>query len=598
MEKFNYTKEEILALKPEDGELALLTFLKELDNSYEIYFQPNLNMDRPDIVVVRKGYGVIVIEVKNFTSINSFVYNQDNHKESPAGQVKRYKNNLYDFHINGLAEKKVNDSRYFGIVKCSLYLHGQTKEEAIAILLQYDEEYKKSPGRYTIIGNDSLYINEFQKILCKKSSLFSDELYKEFKEALKPSITDKEQANKPLYSNTQKNLINRLEPKQQKIKGQAGSGKTLVLAQRAVNAHKRTGGNILVLTFNITLKNYILDKISAVKGDLSRKNFPGILNYHLFFNIEANNYGLKISKSDDFEDYDDIDYFESVKNKINKYDAIFIDEIQDYKTEWIKIIKKYFLADNGEFVIFGDGKQNIYERIDIDADSDISPSTTIPGRWNEQLKENYRSFGEINELSIEFRNTFFADSKTMQVQELKLQEKPQKNRPVFVKYYNFDLEKQTSNIASFIPKFCREKNIQEKDLCIISSKIETVREIDFLYRENNIGKNSLTTFEELETYNNLKHDKDRELKLKKIQRSKKYNFQMNPGCLKLSTIHSFKGWESPYIFLILNKNEEKKNENSNMLIYTAITRARYGLYIFSLANEKYDKFFIDFTNKQ
>src|SRR5680860_307835 len=134
MEKFNYTKEEILALKPEDGELALLTFLKELDNSYEIYFQPNLNMDRLDIVVVRKGYGVIVIEVKNFTSINSFVYNQDNHKESPAGQVKRYKNNLYDFHINGLAEKKVNDSRYFGIVKCSLYLHGQTKEEAIAIL--------------------------------------------------------------------------------------------------------------------------------------------------------------------------------------------------------------------------------------------------------------------------------------------------------------------------------------------------------------------------------------------------------------------------------------------------------------------------------
>ena len=74
--------------------------------------------------------------------------------------------------------------------------------------------------------------------------------------------------------------------------GPAGSGKTLILAQRAVNAHKRTSGNILILTYNITLRNYILDKISVVKDGLSRKNF-GILNYHNFFNIEANNYGLK-----------------------------------------------------------------------------------------------------------------------------------------------------------------------------------------------------------------------------------------------------------------------------------------------------------------
>ena len=44
---------------------------------------------------------------------------------------------------------------------------------------------------------------------------------------------------------------------QQKISGVAGSGKTQVLAFRAINALKRTGGDVLILTYNITLANYL-----------------------------------------------------------------------------------------------------------------------------------------------------------------------------------------------------------------------------------------------------------------------------------------------------------------------------------------------------
>ncbi|MBK7441030.1 MAG: hypothetical protein IPI65_05750 [Bacteroidetes bacterium] len=52
-------------VKPEPGELYILEFLeKSFDDSFEVYFQPFLNGDRPDIILMRKGYGVIVIEVK------------------------------------------------------------------------------------------------------------------------------------------------------------------------------------------------------------------------------------------------------------------------------------------------------------------------------------------------------------------------------------------------------------------------------------------------------------------------------------------------------------------------------------------------------
>ena len=54
-----------VALEP--GERHLLNFLLSyLNNNYEIYVQPFLNGDRPDIIIVRPDAGVLVIEVKDW----------------------------------------------------------------------------------------------------------------------------------------------------------------------------------------------------------------------------------------------------------------------------------------------------------------------------------------------------------------------------------------------------------------------------------------------------------------------------------------------------------------------------------------------------
>ncbi|TOA74847.1 UvrD-helicase domain-containing protein, partial [Vibrio parahaemolyticus] len=52
----------------------------------------------------------------------------------------------------------------------------------------------------------------------------------------------------------------------EKIKGVAGCGKTTIIAQRAVNAHERHKERVLIVTFNITLKNLIKDRISDILG--------------------------------------------------------------------------------------------------------------------------------------------------------------------------------------------------------------------------------------------------------------------------------------------------------------------------------------------
>jgi superfamily I DNA and RNA helicase len=164
------------------------------------------------------------------------------------------------------------------------------------------------------------------------------------------------------------------KPRDQRIKGVVGSGKTTVMAARAVSSHLRTNDKALLLTYNITLKNYIHDKISKVREDFTWDNFY-INNYHNFLTAEMNNLGIQITvpegfntwtqdeKSNFFEKeyYSNLKLFEERKSEIQRYKTILIDEIQDYKRPWMDIIKSCFLEPGGEYVLFGDEKQNIYD---------------------------------------------------------------------------------------------------------------------------------------------------------------------------------------------------------------------------------------------
>ncbi|UUZ46654.1 NERD domain-containing protein [Massilia sp. B-10] len=52
---------------PTEGELYLLQYLHDhFDPDADVFFQPCFNGDRPDIVLVKKDIGVIIIEVKDW----------------------------------------------------------------------------------------------------------------------------------------------------------------------------------------------------------------------------------------------------------------------------------------------------------------------------------------------------------------------------------------------------------------------------------------------------------------------------------------------------------------------------------------------------
>lgn len=704
---------------PTEGERSLLNFLySTLDNSYEVFFNPYLNGDRPDVLIMRKGYGVMIIEVKDWNLANftlndkkKWVYTPNNAvTKSPIDQVLKYKNNLYDLHVQDLLQLKIKDCKHFNVVSCVIYFHCASQKNIEDMLVNpYKSDKKYQDFLYynvDLLGSDSLNEEYFKKILEKRylvakypSRYFTDAIYKNFSRLLSPPLHLRNQGVPYNYSEKQRDIIysTRLE---QRVRGVFGSGKTTVLAARAVQAYKRAlernrNPRILILTFNITLKNFIHDKLNRVDETFPIENFI-IINYHQFINAELNNLNIEFEIPDDLPTkqignylertyYGNVSLFDKHKNEIDKYDAVLIDEIQDYHRSWMEIIKNYFRDPQGDYVLFGDVKQNIYgqptEKKDV--------VTNVRGV--NELQYCYRSHFKVQDLALSFQKNIFGnkydiDDFIENAGYVFFGQRQEKEG--YINYMYLSDQAVISTLYNIIRGNILNKsgNISPNDITILGYTTTLLRSFDAFYRYasrektncmiesietmymthlNYIGKNStgnpnkpwfdnitkhfskklfanrrqlfnndiikirqlvarlFTIYDLTKEFENkfderlkeeceksgisydafLSFRKHYDLQLsnfksgvyndnyKIIRDNKKLHFWMNSGTIKVSTINSFKGWESEVVFLILEKKYDSINSfniSFDELLYTGLTRCRKNLIIINFGNSEYD----------
>ena len=165
-------------VQPTEGESTLLKFLAAtLDESFEVFFNPYLNGDRPDVLIMRKDYGVMIIEVKDW-NLDNFCLNEKRKLvykpngsvvKSPLDQVLKYKNNLFDLHVADLLQMKIKDFRHFNMVSCVIYFHcaSQSYINNLFITPYKDDKKYQTFLKYNIdfIGNDALNKNNFFSVL-------------------------------------------------------------------------------------------------------------------------------------------------------------------------------------------------------------------------------------------------------------------------------------------------------------------------------------------------------------------------------------------------------------------------------------------------
>jgi hypothetical protein len=230
--------------------------------------------------------------------------------------------------------------------------------------------------------------------------------------------------------------------------------------------------------------------------------------------------------------------------------------------------------------------------------------TNIPGRWNE-LNASFRLSDDIIDLATAYQKCFFEQRYDLDAIEVAARQQTLFDIPQHLEYV--DLSSARDCLEAVYQLYCNigeRYGIHPNDVCIVSSKTPLLRHLDYLIRTRR-RERTMTMFESKEVYDQLcqriENPDEIEDAVQALRRAKKLHFWMNPGTVKLATIHSFKGWEIHTLILILYSDETaggrrasgdgREGVSDEELVYTAITRCRHNLFVVNLGDRKYHDFF-------
>lgn len=559
--------------KEEKCILSLIS--NNLNEEYYIFYKPFLNGELPDIVVLKRNGGLYIINISYINPKEIFAIDKeevitknDVKIKNPIKKILEQKFNMYQYHIESLNKAKIKSLKALGLVSTSIVFVNAIKRNLV----------DKFKNKYvSIYGLDDIrdLVNNIKRQFDNNGRYFTDEIFEESKQKLMGKLDDISYTDELYLSKRQKELVVSKQG-MYKIKGYAGSGKTMILVCRVINHIKRLRKNgvinpkVLILTFNITLRRYISDNIQKILGT-DVNNSIQIIHYHKFLSDKRNYYN--IPNNNDKEDiFSNINITED-----EKYDGIFIDEIQDYLIEWQYILVNNFLKKDGEYVVFGDEKQNIYSR---KLDTDSTARTNIRGRWN-VISENHRSFGKLVDLSMKFQKNFLSGK--YNIDDLQIVQNDLFGLNEDIRYIPIHYN-DVVQAGLEIRRIFSDLNINKEKTVILGENIEILRRLERELRDNNTKH--ILTFETEEEYNSIINNSNN--MLTDVRRCRKYNFSCEGG-MKFSTIHSFKGMQEENVILVLNS---RIIDNNAELIYTAITRCKKNLIIIDCSLEKeYEDFF-------
>lgn len=522
------------------GEERFISFLREkLPDDWKLYFKPHLNGSRPDLILVNPMVGIMVYSVLD---------DADGDPETEIKRLEYYKKKIIQQLIPSMGEMTDEDRKIYGIVRTGIYVDGMKTDDVEETFNGY-ERYVSCAG-YDSLSEDCLELI-IPALRYKKSRYMRPEWASELESWIIPPYHRDKRTGIHLTEEQQRHA--NPEPGHRRLKGVAGSGKTLVIAHRAAKLAAE-GHRVLIVTFNRTLWYHIREMV-----DKTPYNFDWSLltfrHFHGFCSDIINELRIPCDSQDPVEcllesiwDYDISDY---------RFDAILIDEGQDFEWEWYDLLSN-FLTDRDELFFVCDKTQNIYER-DLGWVDDMSGAGRVKfrGKWRE-LRTIHRLPPEISEFACKFGESFLQLNKSQ-----------------------FDVSQKTLFSESSV--IWKNVNPDDWDAEIfeaymsLKNKGANDSDIVVLVPTNEMG---LRVAEFFRAYNKKTDHLFRE----NDKNSNKRIFASD-NRMKISTIHSFKGWEARNVIIWIPE-KWSHGENLDSVIYTAITRTMQNLIILNTA-ERY-----------
>lgn len=311
------------------------------------------------------------------------------------------------------------------------------------------------------------------------------------------------------------------------IEGCAGSGKTMLALEKARQLSEQ-GFDTLMLCFNAPLAEYLRQHVTEGID---------VFHFHGLCQKFARQAGIGYRSFEDEQTY----YsqvlpemlFEAVCELGPQYDAIIVDEGQDFRDNWWEILF-YLLRDQeqGIFYIFYDSNQNIYRR--------PSNLEQLIGTEPFTLWENCRNTNSIHRVVSQFHHD-----------PLSLECRAPEGRPPELYFFADELQQQQL-VQKTIHHLVVEEKVDTSHLVLLTTRSP---EKTVFQPRKRLGNFQLVDFEWAET---------------------------SRQSIRVSSVHRFKGLESRVV--LLTGLEDNDPDWLNPLLYVACSRARTHLII--IAHER------------
>lgn len=298
-----------------------------------------------------------------------------------------------------------------------------------------------------------------------------------------------------------------------------------------------------------------------------------VLYFHEFLKVVAASYCIKLPYNEldihNNKDYDFTkDWIKCLENfmELNplpyelKYDYILIDEGQDFRGDWIRFLKKFY-TKKGELFIVYDKSQDLYEHgIWIEDSQQIKNigfrgrpgylkySHRIPPKMIEKIELVRKELGIKEENILSLKNDF---------REINLFGS--------IEWTNCDTNSKDDKLNKIDSKIkeLRENNKLE-DITILTTNENTGVDIVKFFMNKGIKVSHVYDM------NKGKNEKNR--------RNEKWKFRGGTGRLKVCSYHSYKGWQTPNIILVLDSCRSENivdiRKNVSNAIFISMSRVK------------------------
>jgi len=556
-------------------------FDRYLDPEWEIYVQPHLNGLRPDFVLLHPRVGIAVFEVKDW-NLNAMHYcvKQDGDRppvlmaekdgksfsiesENPIRKIHIYKNEIFNLYCPRLKQ----GSGYAAITAGVIFPFAMQTQ--VINLLQPCLEHRKMDKAISynpISGYEAIRDGDISMVFPESARRYSHQMHgdlvKDFRNWLiEPDFSATQRQPIELDKNQRYFVTSRTDSGYRRIRGAAGSGKSLILAARAAELLGQ-GKTVLVVTYNITLIHYLMDV--AVRwpnsGGKTRSDITW-LNFHHWCKRTCQTYGAESQYENLLRD-PNLEYVLSealpalvstVLDQSNvqpEYDAVLVDEGQDFRLAWWEALRKV-CKPGGEMLLVADVTQDIYGTASAWTDEAMI-GAGFSGKWAE-LSLSYRMPKVALDKAVEFAKKYLPEAARIipasDQGDLALE-------PCELRW----VQSTPENSAAV----CRDEIIRlfstddHQDYSFADTTFLCDIRLLGLEVVKRLGQQGIRC---VHTY-----DPDNA-----ESRRQKVGFYMGDARVKATTLHSFKGWESRSLVIYIGENI---NSQSMALLYTGLTRIK------------------------